>query len=287
MLGDLMLCNVLFSLACRMDGLYEGTALMQSHLLVTAVYFGCTVNGGIILHFKKVRNYQIVGRVLRNVFFFSVVATVMLSWGRFAFSTWSIYAGYLFAMLVVISGFRLGVRRLIKWYWQKNRHKNGVVFVGSTENNVTLYHELLDDPSIGYRVCGYFDAKPNKDFPEGCAYLGTTADVIPYLQTHETQVRNLYCCLPSLQKDEILPIISYCENHLVRFYSVPNVRNYLYHLSPHALQHDGQRTLSESARGAAQLGREPDTEACLRHHVLAGLPLHAVYPDTHRGQHHH
>ncbi len=99
MLGDLLLCNMLFSLACRMDGLYESTALTQSHLLVTAVYLGCTVNGGIILHFKKVRNYQIVGRVLRNVFFFSVVATVMLSWGGFAIPGWSIYVGYLIAML--------------------------------------------------------------------------------------------------------------------------------------------------------------------------------------------
>ena len=229
MLGDLLLCNVLFSIACRISGLHEDAASLQSHLLITAVYFGCTVNGGIILHFKKVRNYQIVGRVLRNVFFFSIVATAMLYWGKFAFPEWSIYAAYLVAMLVVISGFRLGIRKFIKCYWQKNQRKNGVVFVGSTENNVTLYHELVDDPSIGYRVYGYFDAQPNKNFPEECAYLGTTADVIPYLQTHEAQVRNLYCCLPSRQKDEILPLITYCENHLVRFYSVPNVRNYLYH----------------------------------------------------------
>lgn len=27
----------------------------------------------------------------------------------------------------------------------------------------------------------------------------------------------------------IVPIINYCENHLVQFYSVPNVRNYLRH----------------------------------------------------------
>lgn len=174
MLGDLLLCNVLFAFACLINGLHEGAALLQSHLLITVVYFGCTVNGGIILHFKKVRNFQIVGRVLRNVFFFSVVATVMLHWGGFAFPEWSIYAVYLLAMLVVISGFRLGIRKLIKWYWKKNRHKNGVVFVGSTENNVTLYHELVGDPSIGYRVYGYFDAQPNGEFPEECPYLPMT-----------------------------------------------------------------------------------------------------------------
>lgn len=30
-----------------------------------------------------------------------------------------------------------------------------------------------------------------------------------------------------MRSAEIVPIINYCENHLVRFFSVPNVRNYL------------------------------------------------------------
>ena len=121
MLGDLLLCNVLFSIACRISGLHEDAASLQSHLLITAVYFGCTVNGGIILHFKKVRNYQIVGRVLRNVFFFSIVATAMLHWGKFTFPEWSIYAAYLVVMLVVISGFRLGIRNALS---QSGRRTN-------------------------------------------------------------------------------------------------------------------------------------------------------------------
>ena len=132
-------------------------------------------------------------------------------------------------MIVVISCFRLTVRYIIKQYWRRLRHHNGVVFVGSTENNMTLYHEMVDDPSIGYWVCGYFDNTPNNDFPKDCPYLGTPKDVIPYIESHKDRVRNLYCCLPSKQKDEIIPLIKYCDNHIVRFYSVPNVRNYLYH----------------------------------------------------------
>ena len=40
-------------------------------------------------------------------------------------------------------------------------------------------------------------------------------------------INQLYCSLPSVRSAEIVPIINYCENHLVRFFSVPNVRNYL------------------------------------------------------------
>ena len=132
-------------------------------------------------------------------------------------------------MFAAISCFRLAMRWLLMQYWKRIRHRNGVVFVGSTENNVALYNELAGDPSIGYRVCGYFDTVPNENFPKECPYLGTPEDVIPYLEEHRETVRSLYCCLPSRMKDEILPIIKYCENHIVRFYSVPNVRNYLYH----------------------------------------------------------
>lgn len=229
MAGDLLICNLLFHWACSQDGLSGQSSELQSHLLLTAVYFGCTIKGGIILHKKKVRNFQIVGIVLRNLFYFSIAATFLLKAGDFILPAWNLYIVYLLVLFVGISCFRLGVRFLIKFYWKRIRHRNGVVFVGSTENNVTLYHELTDDPSIGYWVCGYFDTEPNGSFPKECPYLGTPRDVIPYLEEHKADVRNLYCCLPSSRKDEILPIIKYCENHVVRFFSVPNVRNYLYH----------------------------------------------------------
>lgn len=229
MAGDLLICNLLFHGACCLDGLSSQSSELQSQLLLTAVYFGCTIKGGIILHKKKVRNFQIVGVVLRNLFYFSIAATLLLKAGDFILPARNLYIAYLLSLFVAISCFRLCVRFLIKFYWKRIRHRNGVVFVGSTENNVTLYHELADDPSIGYWVCGYFDALPNGSFPPECPYLGTPQDVIPYLEKHKADVRNLYCCLPSSKKDEILPIIKYCENHVVRFFSVPNVRNYLYH----------------------------------------------------------
>lgn len=206
MTGDLLICNLLFHWACSQDVFSGQSSELQSHLLLTAVYFGCTIKGGIILHKKKVRNFQIVGIVLRNLFYFSIAATLLLKAGNFLLPAWGLYAVYLFSLFVCISCFRLGVRFLIKFYWRKIRHRNGVVFVGSTENNVTLYHELADDPSIGYWVCGYFDALPNGSFPPECPYLGTPQDVIPYLEKHKADVRNLYCCLPSNKKMRYCPL---------------------------------------------------------------------------------
>ena len=271
MAGDLVLCNLLFYLFCHF-GEQTGQSLLQSCLLISAVYFGCTVRGGVILHRRtKVRKFQIISVVLRNMFYFTIVATVLLAWGGFARPTAGYYTVFLVAMFAAISCFRLLLRWVLKQYWKRIRHRNGVVFVGSTENNMALYNELAGDPSIGYRVCGYFDTKPNEYFPKKCPYLGTPEDVIPYLEEHRETVRSLYCCLPSRMNRQVLQRAERAQ--------LP--------LPQGALQHDGQRALPEPARGAAELDREPDAEAGIRHRLLAVLPLHAVYPDPDHCEHHH
>ena len=64
--------------------------------------------------------------------------------------------------------------------------------------------------------------------PVECPYLGQPAQVQEYLEKHD-YVHYLFCCLPSKDREVIVSLIDYCENHLVHFFSVPNVRNYLHH----------------------------------------------------------
>lgn len=45
MAGDLVLCNLLFYLFCHFAGQTGQTPLLQSYLLISAVYFACTVKG--------------------------------------------------------------------------------------------------------------------------------------------------------------------------------------------------------------------------------------------------
>ena len=228
-IGDLLLCNLVFFLAFRFFGTTGGSSTLQSHIVVSAVYYACIANGGIVLHRKKAKRSQIVEIMLHNVFWFAVIATPILYFGHFAMPSWGVYALCILAMFAVILIFRFVSRSVIEHYWMHRRRGNGVVLVGSTVNNAALYYELTGDPTIGYWVSGYFDFEPNAKFPEGCRYLGTPDEVIAYLKEHGSDISSLYCCLPSKQAETILPIVKYCENHLVRFYSVPNVRNYIYH----------------------------------------------------------
>ena len=51
-------------------------------------------------------------------------------------------------------------------------------------------------------------------------------EALPWLKRHP--VNEVYCCLSTDRYlEEIFPIMDYCENNFVRFYYVPNLRNYM------------------------------------------------------------
>jgi putative colanic acid biosynthesis UDP-glucose lipid carrier transferase len=99
-----------------------------------------------------------------------------------------------------------------------------VVLVGQQAGLRELYYEMAD-PCHGYRILGYFNDTPVAAYPEDLPYLGTLKQTVPFLQQH--RVDHLYCGLSSDREADILPILSYCEHSCVRFFSVPDIRNYL------------------------------------------------------------
>lgn len=188
--------------------------------------FACTISGGVILHRRGARADQIVFRVLRNVFYFSFLST-----GLMVLSELEIYSKRFLS--IIHSAHPLyhclspAFRFCIQLYRSHGGNFRTVLYLGSTENIAELYHEMTSDATTGYRVLGYFDTTPNAKFPASCTYLGKPEQAIDYLAQHK--VNQLYCCLPSALSEQIVPVINYCENNLIHFYSVPNVRNYLRH----------------------------------------------------------
>ena len=94
--------------------------------------------------------------------------------------------------------------------------------------------QLLVLLNLVYLLCNYSNGvilherivRPERIVRRAIPYLGQPKEVVTYLQQHH--IEQVYCCLPSARSHEIVPIINYCENHLIRFYSVPNIRNYLH-----------------------------------------------------------
>ena len=232
---ETFLCGLLFLLFSKLSNEMQwdslqvgGTTVLQIMLTLMLCYALCAIHSGVVLHRRKVHSLQIWKRVLENMFLFVLLGGLVLSVGNYADIASLFMLEYLFLLFLCLVSFRFTLRLLIRLYRMSKKHTRFVVLVGSTDNNLEIYHEMSGSEDTGYSVVGYFDGQANPAFPVECPYLGQPAQVQEYLEKHD-YVHYLFCCLPSKDREVIVSLIDYCENHLVHFFSVPNVRNYLRH----------------------------------------------------------
>ena len=231
LLGDLILLNLLlwgfnFFLGTRFWCIHCGS-IFQGMTLITLCYLLCNMHSGVILHRPLVRPEQIMIRVLRNMVPFVLLSVCILLLFHFEFSHSRLFGLFYIVLILVIVSYRLAFRYFLELYRKQGGNVRKVILIGSHENMQELYHAMTDDPTSGYRVLGYFEDFPSDRYPSDVSYLGHPQEVNNFLEQNVGRVDQLYCSLPSARSAEIVPIINYCENHLVRFFSVPNVRNYL------------------------------------------------------------
>ena len=231
LLGDLILLNLLLwgfeqflgnRFWCENCG-----SILQGMALITLCYLLCNMHSGVILHRSVVRPEQIMVRVLRNMVPFVLLSVCILLLFHFEFSHSRLFGLFYIVLILVIVSYRLVFRYFLELYRKQGGNVRKVILIGSHENMQELYHAMTDDPTSGYRVLGYFEDFPSDRYPSDVSYLGHPQEVNNFLEQNVARVDQLYCSLPSARSAEIVPIINYCENHLVRFFSVPNVRNYL------------------------------------------------------------
>ena len=114
------------------------------------------------------------------------------------------------------------MRRSSESVCAKGKHKSYAVFIGGGDNMHTLYEEMESSLASIYEVVGYFDIAPNDTFSSQCRYLGSPNNFADFMSEKKT-VKHVFCSLAMDQGRYNVPIINYCENHLLYFHGVPNV----------------------------------------------------------------
>ncbi len=228
---ETLICGILFwCITQYAEGTRWAKLILASDIqivfTVMLIFALCDTAVGIVLFKRKVFAFEIISKISQTMFLFSIASFVILQIGHFM-DAWS----YLYALFLIVLGLTLSVERLIlrylvKRYRTKGRNLRFVVLVGSSRSMNELYHEMTEQDWSGYRVMGYFDYEKNFDMPEECKYLGTPGNVEEYIKQNR-HVNFLYCGLRDIYRNDIIKIISFCENNLVRFYSVPNLHNYV------------------------------------------------------------
>ncbi len=231
-LGDLCILNAIFVLLYhyfdyQTVGYTFKDSLPELLVLLNLVYLLFNYANGVILHERIVRPERIVRRAFGNTIIHAILFISLSSLLGIGTTSSRFYLALYCIFLVCLTTYRLTFRYAIKEYRRHGGNLRHVVFVGSSKNMEELSTQMTGDPTTGFRIEGYFDDTPSMFFPKEIPYLGKLSELIPYLEGHAVQ--QLYFSASDGNEKGIQDVVNYCDNHLIRFFSVPNVHNHLLH----------------------------------------------------------
>lgn len=229
-IGDLIILNALFlNLYQAFDKVTLGRefahSVPQILILLNLVYLVCNYNNGVILYRRIVRPDHIILKAVRNVSLLALVFTTLFAVADYGTLSTRFFLTFYALFFVCQCIYRITIRIILKIYRRSGGNTRNLILIGDNENIHDLYKEMAGDSAYGFRFQGYFAPEPSTFYPATLHYLGKIEDILPWMQTHNTEI--VCCGLSSSYGGYILPIINYCENHFVHFYTVPSVRNYL------------------------------------------------------------
>jgi len=204
--------------------------------MALAQYFYST-----IIHIRQVTAEEIALRTTKLSLFYCTSMFLflrLLSNGGGFFRFIIIYFASVWCLLLLS---RFPQRLVLKYFRSLGRNTRSVVFVGSDPANLTMYNEMVNDPSTGYKVMGYYSNDKIKDAPESFKYLGTRSDLSNVIDKNMDFVANniesknqenenilpkcdeIFVSLSHNDSDDIIKIMRFCDKNVIRFYYVPRM----------------------------------------------------------------
>lgn len=179
----------------------------------------------VVLHNRVVRPERIVSRACKMVLQHIILALAVLGVMHEATPDFHSILIFYLPLTVLICLERLFLRHCLKGFrGARGRNYRTVILIGEGQN-IRELAKIMRSPWNGYRLLGCFTDVNEDAVDSSVKKLGDVKDVVPFLEN--TRIDEVYCGLPSIRSSEILPIISYCERNMIRFFSVPNLQNYL------------------------------------------------------------
>ena len=129
---------------------------------------------------------------------------------------------YIILFISVIS-FRLIFSQILKVLRKSGYNFRTVVIVGANKTGIQIQKLLSKDLSYGYRVLGFFD-----DTVEGKTsdfkILGKTEQLETFAVKHN--VHEIYFASSDYNTQQVIDLINFCEQHLIRIKIVPHFQKY-------------------------------------------------------------
>ena len=226
-LGDFILLNAILFGFMHLHPMMLAWGWDRNRIFIMACNFALLLSEW---HFHTVIQERLVsaGEVLRRIVFLAMsqtlLAYIVLKLIDKKLATAVLLVPIGLTLLAVMLVVRFLERQGIKRYRMQGGNTRTVTFVGINSEQMEVYNLLVNDPTTGYRVKGYYADEEMPNAPEELKWLGTIDSLLSRLNEgpYSLQIGDeLYVCLSRRCKDTIQRLSQFCDRHIIRFFYVP------------------------------------------------------------------
>lgn len=244
-LSDFCILNaILFAFHTLMGSTIAGTFDVATKYIIfvanASMFIGESFYATII-HIRKVKFIQVLQRTFMLAFVTTFIFALAIRFSSDQGGLFVFYAYFFIAFYIVLIIARIIELALLRSYRAKGHNRRTVVFVGNDPAVLDMYNELVEDPSAGYFVKGYYADAEIKNAPAEFKRLGTMEDLDMFMNATlndtingiPSQIEDCFCCLSHQLSDEIFKIMHFCDKNVIHFYYIPRAfGEYKLHLDP-------------------------------------------------------
>ena len=221
--GDFLLLNIIMLVASNLYwrvNIWPDRALEIYFLVNNIALMLAMTRFYTIIHLRLVGAGDIFRRIVGLSAVQAILAYVLLRVIDYhlpiGYLVWIVGTCFFGALLIK----RLCERWFVKLYRQAGRNTRAVTLVGTDSELLEVYHKLMNDPTLGYHVVGYYgdDTLSNE-----LVCLGSVEDFVKGLDNPDGLKLGdeLYLCVSRKERENIRRISKLCDHKLIRFYYVP------------------------------------------------------------------
>lgn len=236
MFTDFIILNVVLLIAINCDQFYVPNIFYEATKLTLfvaniALFIG-ELKFSSIIHVRKISFHKVLGRTFQltlTTFILFYLAMAYLLKGGYELIKTTTIISIVFYICLILS--RLGEFYILKYFRSRGRNQKNVMFIGNDPAIMDMYNTLMEDPSAGYRVYGYYADKPIKNAPEDFKWLGNMDklnDVMISTMNNTingipNSIEEVFCCLSHDKSDQIIRIMQFCEKNVIHFFYMPRL----------------------------------------------------------------
>lgn len=186
------------------------------------------------IHYRKISFEEVSARVTKLVLTHVAAMVILLSFLSDKPTDFKFVFVYGASVYIILMFARFFERKLLKHVRQLGRNTRSVIMIGNDPALISLYDNMIGDPTTGYRVKGYYSDKIIPNSPQSLKHLGDINTLHYNMENnHDPSIDDAFCSLSHDENDEIARIMKFCDANLVRFYYIPRMfGNYLLSLKP-------------------------------------------------------